>query len=288
MNKNKKKISQNELRRIMNEKKLKLAQTVKKIDSPLAKYVDGRLTCLLCDLEVRSEAVWGAHINGRAHRDNIAAARWRKEDASRDHSAVPPKPPPPPPLGKRPAAPQPRPPAKRVRGILKNSQEPPNVPVGFFDDEQFPGFTSVRPAAPDSSEDEDPGAPAVARINPDDPLPEGFFDDPLLDAKARHVEYKDPVQEEWEKFQREMKEETTVSAQIIAEDQEEATAERQLDEIDEQIRNWSRVLDLERKKEEVARSASVKASALDDDGGSSADEAEFDEYLDWRAKKSFN
>jgi zinc finger protein 830 len=54
------------------------------------------------------------------------------------------------------------------------------------------------------------------------------------------VEYKDPVEEEWEKFQKEMKEETTVSAQIIAEDQEEATAERQIDEIDEQMRNWSR------------------------------------------------
>jgi zinc finger protein 830 len=37
-----------------------------------------------------------------------------------------------------------------------------------------------------------------------------------------------------------MKEENTVSAQIIAEDQEEATAERQIDEIDEQMRNWSR------------------------------------------------
>jgi hypothetical protein len=55
------------------------------------------------------------------------------------------------------------------------------------------------------------------------------------------VEYKNPIEEEWEKFQKEMKEETTVSAQIIAEDQEEATAERQIDEIDEQMRNWSRL-----------------------------------------------
>jgi len=58
--------------------------------------------------------------------------------------------------------------------------------------------------------------------------------------KARHVEYKDPIEEEWEKFQKEIKEEVTVSSQIIEEDHEEATAERQIEEIDEQLRNWNR------------------------------------------------
>lgn len=61
-----------------------------------------------------------------------------------------------------------------------------------------------------------------------------FFD------QARHVEYKDPIEEEWEKFQKEIKEEVTVSSQIIEEDHEEATAERQIEEIDEQLRNWNR------------------------------------------------
>lgn len=54
------------------------------------------------------------------------------------------------------------------------------------------------------------------------------------------MEYKDPVEEEWERFQREIKEADSKSAAIIAEDQEEATTERQLDEIDEQMKNWSR------------------------------------------------
>lgn len=58
--------------------------------------------------------------------------------------------------------------------------------------------------------------------------------------QVRNIEYKDPVEEEWEKFQKEIKEETSTSAEIIAGEQEEATAERQIDEIDEQIRNWSR------------------------------------------------
>lgn len=74
----------------------------------------------------------------------------------------------------------------------------------------------------------------------DEALPEGFFDDPVKDAKARNLEYKDPIEEEWEKFQKEIKAAADFSNAIIAEDQEESTAERQIGEIDEQIRNWSR------------------------------------------------
>ncbi|KAG8312219.1 hypothetical protein J6590_026665 [Homalodisca vitripennis] len=58
---------------------------------------------------------------------------------------------------------------------------------------------------------------------------------------ARNVEYKDPIQEEWERFQKEIKEQTTVSTQIIEGDTEEATTERQIHELDEQLSNWSRV-----------------------------------------------
>lgn len=62
----------------------------------------------------------------------------------------------------------------------------------------------------------------------------------LVIFQVRNIEYKDPNEEEWEKFQKEIKEEASASAEIIAGEQEEATAERQIDEIDEQIRNWSR------------------------------------------------
>ncbi|XP_054283961.1 zinc finger protein 830-like [Macrosteles quadrilineatus] len=123
-------------------------------------------------------------------------------------------------------------------------------------------------------------------VDSKDPLPEGFFDDPIMDAKARNVEYKDPIQEEWEKFQKEIKEETSVSTQIIEDDQEEATTERQIQEIDEQLRNWSRVLDLEKKKETV-QAVATKGSSENAREDASDDEEDFDEFLDWRAKKSF-
>lgn len=51
---------------------------------------------------------------------------------------------------------------------------------------------------------------------------------------------------------------------------------------------YFRVLDLELKKEAVVKAVCRRNNAVDDDSEvSSADEAEFDEYLDWRAKKSY-
>ena len=58
--------------------------------------------------------------------------------------------------------------------------------------------------------------------------------------QARHVEYIDPVEAEWEKFQREMQTEMAESEVILDEDQQEATVGRQIEEVDEQIRNLSR------------------------------------------------
>lgn len=62
----------------------------------------------------------------------------------------------------------------------------------------------------------------------------------LILFKARNQEYKDPIEEEWEKFLKVIKEADNESNAIIAEDQEEATTERQIDEIDEQMKKLSR------------------------------------------------
>lgn len=49
-----------------------------------------------------------------------------------------------------------------------------------------------------------------------------------------------------------------------------------------------RVLDLNRKKEEAAKQKALEiAAAMEQKADSSEDDEEFDEYLDWRAKKSF-
>jgi len=287
----KKKVTQNDLRRIMSEQKRKFSETIKKIDSPLAKYDDsGQLFCILCESVVRSEAVWNIHINSKKHRENIAHVKRKREDPLNCVQPSLPQP------VKRPAQTEVILPPKKLKGILKNAPEL-KVPKDFFDlgnDATAQEMDQMQKTVMEDevvadNDSEPPHQPTkTVPLCQEEALPEGFFDDPLLDAKARNVEYKDPIEEEWEKFQKEMKEENTVSAQIIAEDQEEATAERQIDEIDEQMRNWSRVLDLELKKEAVVKAVCRRNNGDDDDSElSSEDEAEFDEYLDWRAKKSY-
>ncbi|XP_071558068.1 zinc finger protein 830 [Temnothorax nylanderi] len=295
----KRKLTQDDLRKAMSEHKKKLGN-VKKIDSPLAKYTDsGQLMCILCKTVVRNETVWPVHLNSKVHKDNVALAKKTKLETESTVKTPNIQ------TFKRPHSPsQDTSASKKIKGILKNSSQPvvqakSSLPADFFDDnsKQVNGApvptqkleskdrdSAVNTMDVQHTEEEEKDKDKVKDTNPAT-LPEGFFDDPVMDAKVRNVEYKDPIEEEWEKFQKEIKEETAQSAQIIADDQEEATTERQLDEIEEQIRHWSRVMDLAKRMEQV-QGTDRKQENIDDDA-SSGDEAEFDEFLDWRAKNSY-
>ncbi|XP_044149859.1 zinc finger protein 830 isoform X2 [Bufo gargarizans] len=79
--------------------------------------------------------------------------------------------------------------------------------------------------------------PVPMKENTAEALPEGFFDDPDVDAKVRKVDApKDHLDKEWEEFQKEMRKVNTVSEAIMAEEDEEGRLDRQIDEIDEQIK----------------------------------------------------
>ncbi|XP_075231112.1 zinc finger protein 830-like [Lycorma delicatula] len=291
------KLTQNDLRRFMSEQKKKLLLNETKVDSPLAKYpFDGQLMCVVCNSIVRSEKIWKVHINGKQHKENLLTI---KQGGVPSAQVVPN-------ISTKRSLPDetlvPTPP-KKIKGILKNAPKP-ELPEGFFDS---PSTTvnnvkisnetviplerlqsSINEIVEVNNNDERDETEEMEEDKPkgNSDIPEGFFDDPVLDAKARNVEYKDPIQDEWERFQKEIKEENTVSDQIIEVDQEEAIAERQIDEIDEQLRNWSRVLDLEVKKEKVQAETSKGVEDMDQDTASD-DEGDFDEFLDWRAKRSF-
>ncbi|XP_057660947.1 zinc finger protein 830 isoform X1 [Diorhabda carinulata] len=229
----KKKINQSELRKLMNDHKIKV-KDVKKIESPLAKYNDqGQLTCVLCNWIVRSESVWPLHINSKKHKENIEVAKKFKERTNNFTKSL-----------KRPLTPPPDVPEKKIKGILKNTKPEAkrdrndSLPKDFFDSKLKSRKTVD--VANNSSNNEEMDTAGVEEST--DMLPEGFFDDPKLDAKARNQEYKDPVEEEWERFLKVIKEADNESNAIIAEDQEEATTERQIDEIDEQMKKLSRYL----------------------------------------------
>eukprot|EP00118_Oscarella_pearsei_P012942 m.98990 g.98990 ORF g.98990 m.98990 type:complete len:251 (+) comp37024_c1_seq4:32-784(+) len=115
-------------------------------------------------------------------------------------------------------------------------------------------------------------------------LPEGFFDDPRMDAKARKVEYKDKMNEEWEAFQKSIKAESQVSEAITEAEAEDDKDERLVTEVLEQRDYVSRVVNLWKKKESLIENpvSTVKEKEENVTGDTVAD---FDEFLDWRVKK---
>ncbi|XP_045460671.1 zinc finger protein 830 [Harmonia axyridis] len=290
----KKKFSQQELRKYMQQQRSREKQLipVKKIDSPLAKYNElGQLTCVLCKTIVRSEAVWNVHINAKLHKDNVEIAKKLKERTNNFTTPL-----------KRPLTPPHEVPTKRPKSILKNStnsskveetrkseqqsevQTKSGLPADFFDSSAKNKSINVEKYPRTKLETEDEPMDQTPQES-SETLPEGFFDDPKLDAKARNIEYKDPVQEEWERFQKEIKDAEGESAAIIAEDQEEATVERQIDEIDEQIKNFSKVITWEKKRVEVA--ALVDEAKNNEVTVDEEEIEEFDEYFDWRTKNPY-
>jgi zinc finger protein 830 len=122
-------------------------------------------------------------------------------------------------------------------------------------------------------------------------LPKGFFDDPVLDAKARHVPFKDPIDEEWDKFQKVIAEETTTSQNIIEEDVEEIQVDRNLIEIEEQISSWAKVEEMQKKAEELHNNCvnnELKSNDIESSDSSDIDDQEMDVFSNWRNRGALN
>jgi len=152
--------------------------------------------------------------------------------------------------------------------------------------------------------------------SPSQDLPEGFFDDPVEDAKVHQKEYVDPLDAEWEKFQKEIKMEAHKSDVILEENEDVMIFKRTLAEIDDQIEGWAKVEALHVKKEkrfvkfetkeeikledelygaegdnEVLMGEKIKVEPKDwkdygnaDEGSDSSDDDDDDDLLDWRSK----
>ncbi|NXW89119.1 ZN830 protein, partial [Alopecoenas beccarii] len=123
-------------------------------------------------------------------------------------------------------------------------------------------------------------------------LPEGFFDDPEVDAKVRKVDApKDQMDKEWDEFQKAMRQVNTVSEAIVAEEDEEGRLDRQIGEIDEQIECYRRVELLRNRqdlmKEKLKEAMRIRAAQeKEDEAVGSEDEEELQDLLsqDWRVK----
>lgn len=142
---------------------------------------------------MRSEAVWTVHLNSKNHRQNIANKVKKKEE--------PPAPVLPPSVEKfaKPTAPslkRPAPPplpvcTKKIKSILKNAPSDPKyerIPSDFFDSTEAMETEPISPSKTDDSEADD-NEEMEEEVTNGELLPEGFFDDPKLDAKVNKIRF---------------------------------------------------------------------------------------------------
>lgn len=160
-----------------------------------------QLTCALCKIVVKSEALWPVHLNSKTHKDTVLIVKQTKEklEAAAQVSKS----------QKRPSTFQEPHPAKKVKGILKNSANAKaNLPDDFFESAPSTSNSIKQPpkALPNGDQKSTNGAipksnssngfhkttemetDAAEVKNSKDSgqstLPEGFFDDPIKDAKV--------------------------------------------------------------------------------------------------------
>lgn len=155
--------------------------------------------CILCKLVIRSETIWSVHLNSKMHKDNVTLAKKTKLENPVKTPNIQ--------TFKRPLSPtQDTSTSKKIKGILKNSSQPvvqtkSNLPADFFDDNSKQVNGASAPMQKSESKDKDPTVNTmdVKHMEEEEKekekekikdvnlpiLPEGFFDDPVMDAKVR-------------------------------------------------------------------------------------------------------
>ncbi|KAE8290845.1 Zinc finger protein 830 [Larimichthys crocea] len=324
--KGKKVVNQEELRRLMREKQRQTSDK-KRVESPFAKYNSlGHLSCVLCSVQVKSELLWPAHILGKQHKEKVAELKGKSQQpVTQQVQPVKRKAPDGEDVnGKKVKA--------STSGLPGDFFEKPSeqeavsakksaglsLLAGVYDDEdEEEEAGAANPQKPEAAglpsdffDSSIPSTPAIShsgsilkaevqekitekKDNTAEALPEGFFDDPVRDAKVRNVDApKDQMDKEWEEFQKEIRQVNTKSEAIVAEDDEEGRLERQIDEIDEQIECYRRV-EVLRDKRDVVKSKPLPRKDEHMETGDSDDEEEEEENeeellgllsRDWRAK----
>ncbi|KER28197.1 hypothetical protein T265_04950 [Opisthorchis viverrini] len=252
---------------------------IKKIDHPHARYNQlGRISCVVCGVQIKSELAWNAHVMSKSHKQN--------------ETRVPPAP-------------------------LKRTIPPSSASCSTLE-LKVPRTTDTMASNPvegSSQPVENANPPAIKNSiqvvvtgekNPAEKtrdsvssskLPEGFFDDKYKDAKMRNVPFKDKLTEEVELFQKEMVSLEKQSERIIEKEMKEMVSGRELDEIDTQLEKWERIqqlqleieaLESKRKDQTVQSQQAPSPSRLKKEPttSSESEESEAEELYDFRVKNT--
>ncbi|CAF1170207.1 unnamed protein product, partial [Didymodactylos carnosus] len=307
----KKAIDKTALRQLMKQEKQK------KIDSPFAKYTGtGQLYCALCGQQLTNEMFWKAHVNGKEHKQKVLELKSNITSTSstavtkQQTSFVKPSPPPlPSPQQKGTKRPYEvgmlifdcsesshavvvgKPTSGKTQ--LKNSA----LPDDFFDSGSTKPVTPIKSTITLTNNTKEPLTTSVTDISA---LPEGFFDDPHADARARKVEYVDKMEVEWESFLKEMKQESHVSDKLEMVDDAERNVDRDIKETNDLIERWQKIEDMHVKKEQILKIFSLTTAKektqlkvnneINDDNIDEDDESilenELQNIYNWRQKRS--
>lgn len=275
-----------DLRSLMQKQRQERSSNAKRVDSPLAKYNSlGQLTCIVCKIPVKSEIIWAAHIQGKKHRQNVEAFKASltpDEQKISNQSSI---------QEEKPTLPSS---SKIKRKDVEPTEAPIRKKIKVSTVEHLP--VKSQPAVrvkveknirqqhqpPVKVKKEEAAAPSMKDV-----LPEGFFDDPTVDAKVRQVEVKNTAEEEWAKFQKEMEHQQQASQVMLEADETATQVSRNITEIDEQIQRFAKVEKLRDEQDKWKETKLGKPHNKMEESGSSGDEEDYAEFLDWRSKGAF-
>ncbi|KAI6660823.1 Zinc finger protein [Oopsacas minuta] len=293
-----------------------------KIAHPFAKYnTSGQLNCVLCSLQIPNDKAWSVHVQTRKHKDNMdnlkrATTKTSQKELNKtgskrefiDKAVLPVEP-------------------KKLKSILKsthtttepgkdpqltesdsihqsitsppsNSIQSNNLPSDFFDT-SAPSCSGTS-TSDTAVENEDATVSTNDAVNEvkrgygtsSEVLPEGFFDDPKRDAKARGVRPEEAMEKEWESFQKLIETDNEQSELIVAQQDQMVQLERDYSETHQQSCYYNRAEELRKKQDTIVSSERgitesskhygneeiIKSNDEDSDSDLELD-------LDWRAQK---
>lgn len=123
-------------------------------------------------------------------------------------------------------------------------------------------------------------------------IPKGFFDDPQIERKVRKTPLEETLDNQFELFRKEIAEQSLVSQNLMDEEYEDLEKEKALTEIDEQIENWAKVDEIQKKIEVIHKKHDENMEMNDNDDNSDNqdaddDEIDFNDMNFWRNKDVF-
>lgn len=204
---------------------------------------NGNLFCIICKSIIKSSSIWKVHVNSKLHKLNV-------EEAKKINKTT-------------------------VEKYINNK-------VNNVDEAKSSSNLDKAKYKSESSEQSKPKATPNQDNEPTETLPETFFDNPTVDMKNRRLESRNHQNDEWEKFQLEIKEAELANELKISEP-DNLELNKEITEISEQMHQWSKVIKLESKLLTIVKPQKFLDDTQNSEESTSDDEV--DDHLDWRSKK---